>query len=851
MFTRRNIRTSSSRGLLAVTALSCVALAGITSNEAAGQCAEEVQKLLASDGAAGDEFGTVRLQGDRFVVGALSAGIGGAAYVFREQGGVWIEEQKLIGSDIGSGDWFGRTLSIDGELIVVGANLHNDAGSDSGAAYVFHEAGGVWTEEAKLVASDAASGDWFGNSVSVDGDVILVGSPFDGSSGSAYIFRYNGAVWNEEQKLTGSNAVAGALFGARVWLDGEVALVGAYSGSSPGFAYVFRFNGVEWVEEQKLAASDGASGDYFGITVFVSGDDAAISASGDDADSGSAYIFRYDGDAWNEEAKLTASDGAAGDRFGDWVRISGDTVIASSTFHDGVGSNSGAAYLFRYDEASASWSEIEKITASDASSGDEFGHCAIDQDRVVFGSHLDDDNGSGSGSVYVFDISECLPSQDLILQYHGNGWVELPDGVTPTENVTIEMWARADETLGEEAHRMYFWGPRIGCNPSSQTLAAVDAEWARPGFRTHLWAGCAHASALNGLDETQAGVWQHTAVTIQGNGFGTLYINGFEQESGFYRGGQSVGDGNDLLGAWWSGNDFFKSSAGALDEVRVWDHVRTQKEIQETMDETLTGNEDGLIALWNFDDGTANDVTPNGNDGVLFGDAEIVPKGEAIPATLLSFNVAGGNLIAGDLQSLEESDDDYVQIDAQLSNLGAAYVSRTLVRAKSPATTVSRLDLTLETGVDAELVTTRVFLRNFDTGDWDLLEGFTQSESDSQAMILDVPNPNAYVRDDHGQIAVQIETRANAAQVPGGYVFRIDHVQLAVTTGEGGGIAGGGDNELPCDLDGDAVVGASDLVILLGAWETNPGGPPDFNGDGVVNAIDLIELLGNWGPCPK
>ncbi len=95
---------------------------------------------------------------------------------------------------------------------------------------------------------------------------------------------------------------------------------------------------------------------------------------------------------------------------------------------------------------------------------------------------------------------------------------------------------------------------------------------------------------------------------------------------------------------------------------------------------------------------------------------------------------------------------------------------------------------------------------------------------------------------------ISVETRANVAQVPDGYVFRIDHVQRTVTTGEGGGIAGG-DNALPCDLDGDGIVATSDLVILLGSWGTNPGGPPDFNDDGVVNSVDLIELLGNWGPC--
>ncbi len=163
--------------------------------------------------------------------------------------------------------------------------------------------------------------------------------------------------------------------------------------------------------------------------------------------------------------------------------------------------------------------------------------------------------------------------------------------------------------------------------------------------------------------------------------------------------------------------------------------------------------------------------------GLLFQLPEEAPLG--------GLNVVAGDLLRGDLQSLKKSDDDYVEIESQLNHSKTDHITRTLIKATSPQTTVSRLDLTLETAVDVEPVLTRVLLHNFDTGEWDLLEGFSQSESDSETMILGVPNPNSYVHDDHGQIGVQIETRANAAQVPGGYVFRIDHVQLAVTTGEG------------------------------------------------------------------
>ena len=137
-------------------------------------------------------------------------------------------------------------------------------------------------------------------------------------SGSAYVFRYDGSDWVEEAKLTASDGAADDYFGGSVAISGDTAVVGAVcdddNGRNSGSAYVFRYDGSDWAEEAKLTASDGAAYDYFGCSVAVSGDTAVVGASDDDdngLDSGSAYVFRYDGSDWTEEAKLTASDGAA------------------------------------------------------------------------------------------------------------------------------------------------------------------------------------------------------------------------------------------------------------------------------------------------------------------------------------------------------------------------------------------------------------------------------------------------------------------------------------------------------------------------------------------------------------
>ncbi|MHC4427309.1 MAG: LamG domain-containing protein [Planctomycetota bacterium] len=206
------------------------------------------------------------------------------------------------------------------------------------------------------------------------------------------------------------------------------------------------------------------------------------------------------------------------------------------------------------------------------------------------------------------------------LQYYGNGWMELPNGVTPTVNLTVEVWARADDITAEQ-HMIYTWGVKSGCNPGRAVLITRDIGWIEPGYRPYFGVGCDGSTSVHGDEETQEGVWQHIAVTIDDTGHTTLFVNGVENDSG-YPG--TIGFGNDLVGATWASYTFIPGAAGAVDEVRVWDHPRTQAEIQATMTVTLTGSEPGLIAYWNFDDGTANDVTPNGHDGLLGGDAEII-----------------------------------------------------------------------------------------------------------------------------------------------------------------------------------------------------------------------------------
>ncbi|MFN2468534.1 MAG: FG-GAP repeat protein [Gaiellaceae bacterium] len=230
----------------------------------------EQQQLTASDGASGDAFGwSVAISGDTALVGADGDDVGansaqGSAYVFTRTGTVWSEEQQLTASDGAANDFFG-TVAISGDTAVVGA-FGDTVGANQfqGSAYVFTRSGGVWSEQQQLTAGDGSAGDFFGVSVAMDGETAIVGAYDAGAiaaQGAAYVFTPSGGVWSEQQRLTASDAAAFDEFGVSVGISGETAIVGAWKDdvdpyTNQGSAYVFTRSGVAWSEEQKLTASD-------------------------------------------------------------------------------------------------------------------------------------------------------------------------------------------------------------------------------------------------------------------------------------------------------------------------------------------------------------------------------------------------------------------------------------------------------------------------------------------------------------------------------------------------------------------------------------------------------------------
>ncbi|MHA1485386.1 MAG: FG-GAP repeat protein, partial [Candidatus Thorarchaeota archaeon] len=377
----------------------------------------EQDKLLASDGAANDRFGlSVSIDGDYAIIGASDDddnGDGsGSAYVFIRSGTAWTEQAKLLASDGAADDRFGFSVSIDGDYAIIGAYRNDDNGETSGSAYVFTRSGTDWTEQVKLLPSDGAADDWFGYSVSISGDYAIIGALYDDDngdySGSAYVFKRSGTDWTEQAKLLPSDGAQGEYFGGSVSIDGDYAIIGAYrdddNGDYSGSAYVFTRSGTDWTEQAKLLPSDGAQGEYFGFSVSIDGEYVIVGAWRDDDNgdaSGSAYVFIRSGAAWTQQAKLLASDGTTDDRFGLSVSIDGDYVIVGAWRDKNEWYASGSAYVFT--RSGTDWTEQAKLLASYRAAGDRFGYSvSIDGGYAIIGAYLDDDNGETSGSAYVF-----------------------------------------------------------------------------------------------------------------------------------------------------------------------------------------------------------------------------------------------------------------------------------------------------------------------------------------------------------------------------------------------------------------------------------------------------------------
>ena len=382
----------------------------------------EAEKVMLDAGAPADAFGTaVAIAGSRMAVGAPGSDDGrGRCTSTKRSAGPWTEVVTLDDPTATLDDAFGSTVALGESLLVVGAPYVDGAGTDTGAVYVFFGSGADWVLKQTLTASDAAAGDLFGSSVATSDGRILVGAPRDDdagtSSGAAYVFEPAEGGWTEMTKLAAPNGASGDEFGRAVALDGSTAVIGAHqndaAASNAGAAYVFFVSGSNWTVQGTLTASDASAGDRFGNAVAVDGDRVVVGASLDNApstDQGSAYVFLRSGSTWSHEAHLTSSDGAARDRLGHAAAIRGERIWLGAP-----GADTGVVRTYRV--VNGSWTEGESFEATDGASGDAFGEAvALDGAEGVSGAPADDEE-RGAAYTYAYAVLAVICPPDATVE---------------------------------------------------------------------------------------------------------------------------------------------------------------------------------------------------------------------------------------------------------------------------------------------------------------------------------------------------------------------------------------------------------------------------------------------------
>ena len=376
-------------------------------------------KITASDGSDGDNFGgSVSISGDYAVVGATgddNQSNSGSLYVFRKEGLSWGQMSKITPDNGNLGDGFGGPVVIDGEYFITGASRDGNDTLRAGSAYIFHLKDGKWTQISKLIPADGSDGDYFGYSLAINGDFAIVGAPYadvnGANSGAAYIFQREDSTWTQLIKITPSDGQVSDEFGSSVDISGQYAIIGAPrdgdNGSKSGSAYLFRNDGNSWIEIQKLTAFDAASGDSFGGAVSIESDLILIGASTDNHEgqrSGSTYLYRLNNLEWQYVDKVVSNDGAGYDLFGHQTAIASDYMIVGAPWDNSIAERSGSAYIFYNNDSSKV--QIAKLNPYDQALDDRFGQAvSISRGHAIVGAWKDDELGENAGAAYIYDLS--------------------------------------------------------------------------------------------------------------------------------------------------------------------------------------------------------------------------------------------------------------------------------------------------------------------------------------------------------------------------------------------------------------------------------------------------------------
>jgi hypothetical protein len=372
---------------------------------------------------------SVAIDGDLAVIGApLGTGNGwasGMAIVYRLVDDVWVREAELIAKDGDVGDMIGVSVDISEGRIIAGAWFNNHAGTNSGAAYIFEQTKGKWLQTAKLIAEDATTQDTFGRRVAIEGDVCVVTAPLDDdngeSSGSAYVYQYDGS-WYQLQKLTPLDGQPSDQFGLGLGMHLERIVVGSpFAGDGKGKAYIFDRGNVMFFEIETLEDPDGAPMDTFSFAIDVNDYYVAIGSYLDDdvsPDAGSVFIFASGFSGWDVfQHILPTGNFSTDEQFGVSVSIDTDNLLVGSRYAMVNGVQAGDVTV--YEQELSNWQERSVVTSLNPTFEAEFGWAvAVDGDNALIGGPWLEPDGE-----VLFVTMEC----DCVGDFDGDDIVGVTD----------------------------------------------------------------------------------------------------------------------------------------------------------------------------------------------------------------------------------------------------------------------------------------------------------------------------------------------------------------------------------------------------------------------------------------
>ena len=798
----------------------------------------ELATVTASDGAWGDFFGySVSRSGDTLAVGAPLDSVGaisqGSVRVFVRSGTSWSLQATLTASDGAVSDYFGFSVSLSGDTLAVGVP-NDDVGAnvDQGSVRVFVRSGTSWSLQATLTASDGASGDFFGNSVSLSGDTLAVGVRVDDlganvNQGSVRVFVRSGTSWSAQATLIAVDGAASDYFGFSVSLSGDTLAVGVPYDSvgaiSQGSVRVFVRSGTTWSALATLTASDGAVSDNFGTSISLSGDTLAVGVSWDDVganvDQGSVRVFVRSGTSWSAQATLTASDGVANDQFGHSISLSGDT-LAVGVPNDDVGANVDQGSLRVFVRSGTSWSAQAMLTASDGAAGDQFGNLvSLSDDTLAVGALFDDvgantDQGSVRifGNYRVFNATQNTGHDSLVSAISaGYAGDRLLAGA--------RSFAEAAGIVDSSSKRFTF----VGLEPLTLPSTALMQVATGTVFEKSPDVAAAGLTVAGKLVAPSAGTLTFEQLSVSSGGQflqrnSTVLVNqALASQSGgvcYLQGpvlaetvSTAVGGQNRVAGD----TDIFANYTNAGSTVIQRGILYIYGSLTNTG--TMTGD---------FNNGV---LPPTPGDGYSIGGDYVVSASSSIvlPDPVWWLRVGGDFDVAIDDASR------FVMDQATLELTGIS-------DAPTQAVEVIAADLG---PVNAGFSTT-----NFLLGALRIRAGATVHLVDAHGNAPGAGNEAIYVN--------SLKVPAGATLVTNGFkVYTRAATIVGSVSSPADVVVVPGTPPCIADLYGDGIVNGADLGILLANWGACGTGTcaADLNGDGQVNGADLGIVLAGWGVC--